>query len=251
MVSVTDPYVRILGFLDRSRYFFFQVTPQLYSQGWVDPVLDPLLLRKSGTVGNQTRTSGSVARTLTTRPQTDRFEYFSILCWGILRIAFSCWPHHHSQHSLLYCDIVTGQQPHLGVNSLVQKAIGYQSGQERNQMENILSQMNPAYMRALFTNNCISGPFLVGFLVNIFSAFLISPMRACSTRLPRFDLPNHIRWREQSVKLITMQHAMLCLMQCSTFYSWCNLLSSDFTPNTLNICSCFKVTDQFHSIQIL
>jgi hypothetical protein len=32
-VSVTDPYGRILGFLDRSRYFFFQVAPQLYSRG--------------------------------------------------------------------------------------------------------------------------------------------------------------------------------------------------------------------------
>jgi hypothetical protein len=30
MVSVTDLYGRILGFLDRSRYFFFQVAPQLY-----------------------------------------------------------------------------------------------------------------------------------------------------------------------------------------------------------------------------
>jgi hypothetical protein len=28
----------------------------------VDPVPDPLLLRKSGSVGNRTRTSGSVAR---------------------------------------------------------------------------------------------------------------------------------------------------------------------------------------------
>jgi hypothetical protein len=33
VVSVTDPYGRILGFLDRSRYFFFQVAPQLYSRG--------------------------------------------------------------------------------------------------------------------------------------------------------------------------------------------------------------------------
>jgi hypothetical protein len=31
VVSVMDPYSRILGFLDRSRYFFFQVVPQLYS----------------------------------------------------------------------------------------------------------------------------------------------------------------------------------------------------------------------------
>jgi hypothetical protein len=28
VVSVTDPYIRILGSVDRSRYFFFQVTPQ-------------------------------------------------------------------------------------------------------------------------------------------------------------------------------------------------------------------------------
>jgi hypothetical protein len=33
VVSMTNPYGRILGFLDRSRYFFFQVAPQLHSQG--------------------------------------------------------------------------------------------------------------------------------------------------------------------------------------------------------------------------
>jgi hypothetical protein len=33
VVSVMDPYDRILGFLDRSNYFFFQVVPQLYSRG--------------------------------------------------------------------------------------------------------------------------------------------------------------------------------------------------------------------------
>jgi hypothetical protein len=62
VVSATDPYCRIFWFLDRSRCFFFQVTLQLYSQGWVDPVPEPLLLRKSGRVGNITQTSGSVAR---------------------------------------------------------------------------------------------------------------------------------------------------------------------------------------------
>jgi hypothetical protein len=41
-------------FLDRSRYFFFQVAPQLYSRSWVDPVPDPLLLRKSGSAANRT-----------------------------------------------------------------------------------------------------------------------------------------------------------------------------------------------------
>jgi hypothetical protein len=53
------PYFRLL---DRRRYYFFQVAPQLYSRGWVDSVPDPLLLRKSGGAGYRTRTSGSVAR---------------------------------------------------------------------------------------------------------------------------------------------------------------------------------------------
>jgi hypothetical protein len=56
------PYCRILGFLDRSRYFFFKVAPQLYSRGRVDPVPDPLLLRKYGSAGNRTWSSGYVAR---------------------------------------------------------------------------------------------------------------------------------------------------------------------------------------------
>jgi hypothetical protein len=34
---------------------FFQVAPHLSSQGWVDPIPDPLLLRKYGITGNRTR----------------------------------------------------------------------------------------------------------------------------------------------------------------------------------------------------
>jgi hypothetical protein len=44
-----------LSFLDRSRYFCFQVALHLSSRGWLDHVPDPLLLRKSGSVGNRTR----------------------------------------------------------------------------------------------------------------------------------------------------------------------------------------------------
>jgi hypothetical protein len=62
IASITDPYGSILGLLHRSRYFFFQVAPELYSRGWVDLVPDPLLLTKSGSAGNRIRTSGSVAR---------------------------------------------------------------------------------------------------------------------------------------------------------------------------------------------
>jgi hypothetical protein len=57
VVSATDPHGRILGFLDRSRCFFFQIAFQLYSQGSVDRVPDPLLLRKSGCIENRIRTS--------------------------------------------------------------------------------------------------------------------------------------------------------------------------------------------------
>jgi hypothetical protein len=44
----------VFSFLDRIRYYFFQVAPQLYSRGWVDPVPDPMLLRKSGSAANRT-----------------------------------------------------------------------------------------------------------------------------------------------------------------------------------------------------
>jgi hypothetical protein len=44
-----------LGFLDWSCYFFIQVAPQLSSRGCVDPIPDPLLLRKSGRARNRTQ----------------------------------------------------------------------------------------------------------------------------------------------------------------------------------------------------
>jgi hypothetical protein len=53
VVSAEDPYGRIFGFLERSRYVFFQVAPQFYSRGRVDLVPDPLLPRKSGSAGNR------------------------------------------------------------------------------------------------------------------------------------------------------------------------------------------------------
>jgi hypothetical protein len=52
--GVSHHYRRILGFLVRSSYCFFEVAPQLYSQGWVDSVPDPLLLINSGSAGNRT-----------------------------------------------------------------------------------------------------------------------------------------------------------------------------------------------------
>jgi hypothetical protein len=47
-----SPRPLISIFQIRRRYFSIQVAPQLFSRGWVDPVPDPLLLRKSGSAGN-------------------------------------------------------------------------------------------------------------------------------------------------------------------------------------------------------
>jgi hypothetical protein len=54
VVSTPDPHDGILGFLDRSHYYFFRIA-QLCSRGWVDSVPDPLLLRKSDSAGKRTQ----------------------------------------------------------------------------------------------------------------------------------------------------------------------------------------------------
>jgi hypothetical protein len=52
------PYSR---FSRQEPVLFYQVAPQLYSRGWVDPIPDPLFF-SSGSAGNRTRASGSVAK---------------------------------------------------------------------------------------------------------------------------------------------------------------------------------------------
>jgi hypothetical protein len=59
VVSVTNPYGRILAFLDWSRYYCFQVAPQLHSRDWGDPVPDQLHFLVPGI---EPGTSGSAAR---------------------------------------------------------------------------------------------------------------------------------------------------------------------------------------------
>jgi hypothetical protein len=63
MVSVTDPYGRILGFQARSRYYFFQVAPQLctHEAEWT-PLQTHYFSEDLVAAGNRTWTSGSVAR---------------------------------------------------------------------------------------------------------------------------------------------------------------------------------------------
>jgi hypothetical protein len=48
-----------------SRYFLFPIAAQLSSRGWVNPVPDPLLLRKFGSAGNRTRDRRGVLIILT------------------------------------------------------------------------------------------------------------------------------------------------------------------------------------------
>jgi hypothetical protein len=45
-VRATNPHGRILGILDRSRYYFLQVAPQLYSRGWSGPQSRPTTSQK-------------------------------------------------------------------------------------------------------------------------------------------------------------------------------------------------------------
>jgi hypothetical protein len=49
-----SPTVVNLSFLDRSRYFSFKYLLIYPHKGWVDPVPDPLLLKKYGSAGNRT-----------------------------------------------------------------------------------------------------------------------------------------------------------------------------------------------------
>jgi hypothetical protein len=61
MVSVTNPYGRIHGFLDGSRYYFFQVAPQVVLTRLSGPRSRPITF-SSGSAENRTWAYGSVAK---------------------------------------------------------------------------------------------------------------------------------------------------------------------------------------------
>jgi hypothetical protein len=68
VASVTDPYGRILGFLDRRRYLFIKLLLSCTHEAEWTPFQTHYLFsffffsRKSGSVGNGTRASESVAK---------------------------------------------------------------------------------------------------------------------------------------------------------------------------------------------
>jgi hypothetical protein len=62
VVSTADPLQPYSRYSRPEELFFLSSSSSIVSRGWADPVPDPLLLRKRGSVGNRTRTSGSAAR---------------------------------------------------------------------------------------------------------------------------------------------------------------------------------------------
>jgi hypothetical protein len=62
MVSVTNLYGRILGFIDWSRYFFLPSSSSIVLTRLSGPRSRPTTSQKSGSAGNRARTSGSVSR---------------------------------------------------------------------------------------------------------------------------------------------------------------------------------------------
>jgi hypothetical protein len=58
VVSETDTYGRILGFLDRSYYYFLQVAPYLYSEAEWTSFLIHYFSENLVALGIETRTSG-------------------------------------------------------------------------------------------------------------------------------------------------------------------------------------------------
>jgi hypothetical protein len=71
---------RILDFLYWSRYYFFQVA-HIYSQGWVDPVPDPLLLRKYDSAGIEPGATASVARNSDHRSGHHMYHQCVLVTW--------------------------------------------------------------------------------------------------------------------------------------------------------------------------
>jgi hypothetical protein len=67
VVNVMNPYALYSRFSRQEQKLFYQVAPQLYSRGWVDPVPDPLLFLL--VPGIEPGPPNLQPRTLTTRPQ--------------------------------------------------------------------------------------------------------------------------------------------------------------------------------------
>jgi hypothetical protein len=70
----------VISFSRPEQLLFLPSNTLIVLRGRVYPVPDPVLLRKSGSTGNQTRTSGSEPGTLTARPQRrSHFSFYRVI----------------------------------------------------------------------------------------------------------------------------------------------------------------------------
>jgi hypothetical protein len=81
VICVTNPCGRILGFLDWSHNFFFQIAPQLYSRGWEVPIFIIIPHKCSGT---QYQCFEKPSRTI--------LRIYSIFIWKQQMLAKCCCP---------------------------------------------------------------------------------------------------------------------------------------------------------------
>jgi hypothetical protein len=81
----------IINFIDRSRYFFIQVAPQLSSRGRVDPVPDPPLLGKSGSARTRSLDLRICSQELWTKRPQGRSRA-PVKC--VERVGFPSWRGH-------------------------------------------------------------------------------------------------------------------------------------------------------------
>jgi hypothetical protein len=100
--------LRSTVFLDRSRYFFFQLAPQLYSRGWVDPVPDPLLPSSNCFTGSLSATD-----LLYWSSQNNSLEHFGQHC-----LALGLTP-------------MTYMQSLIEIGSSIEKLIGWDAQTQR------------------------------------------------------------------------------------------------------------------------
>jgi hypothetical protein len=105
---------RILAAVNLSfQDFFIQVAPQLSSRGWVDPVPDPLLLRKSGSAGKRTRDLWICSRKLW--PLDHRGGQIIIIIIQIKKLKVTDWDWGFESHpkKLYHNTCMSLQQPWL------------------------------------------------------------------------------------------------------------------------------------------
>jgi hypothetical protein len=93
VVSMADPYRRMLDFPDRSRYLFFHVAAQLYSRGSMDTVPDrgdPLRRPRDALYPQKLALTSSTSgdRSIGTVRSLNKATEFLVFYWGIFR--FRC-----------------------------------------------------------------------------------------------------------------------------------------------------------------